>query len=136
MSSSSSPSLHPFIGTVVGSHGCSQDYTILHKLGKGVSGVVYQARGSADGQLYAVKLFSASIPSDVPLTIDEIHGVFQSEVNKLQQLRASGCPHLSKVIDFWTEPADTTATAPDPFSFPRNWMVLDFADKGNLEGLL
>jgi len=96
-------------------------------LGEGYSGVVYQARGSLNNQLYAIKLFTANHPSEVK----EMAEVFEGEVNKMQLLQLSGCPHLPTMKEWRSEPP-----ALPYVPLPRHFMVLNYADKGNLEELL
>jgi len=115
----------PSIGTTVSNYGCSQDYNIIQKLGEGCSGRVYQARGSEDGHLYALKKFTAEDLSEV----DDVQDVFQAEVNKLHQLEGSDCPYHARMKESFTETG-----APPLYLFPRHWIVLRYADRGNLDG--
>lgn len=67
----------PVIGSVVGSLACIQTYTLIRHLGHGASGITYQAQGSNDHAMYALKLFVSGT-----LDPDELQSNFDGEVNR------------------------------------------------------
>jgi serine/threonine protein kinase len=74
-----------------------QSYVIIRKLGGGISGQVYEARGAIDGKRYALKLLTLDPDSPIETPAD-LQAAFDHETNLLVKVALTGTPHVIRCV--------------------------------------